>query len=405
MFNIIADKGTQGVHTYYTASMRWGELEHVLIFPEDLDDLDPDEQMQRALAKKRIGDLVTYLGEDDHFYSAITLVIMPRDLSRPALEGHIKDDADYEFTLYEGDGFPISSQDIGTLYLSGDVRLFPADGQHRSRSAIEMMKLEHSFAKEEVPVVLIPYENFGQVRQLFADLNLNAKPVSKATGLDFEGRNPAVLVIKDAVELVPLFRDRVNRRSNSLPKSSADVITLSTLKDGSEDIITALAKQAYIEDHGGSVPIWNPTTVLKAREEYLAKKNWDNATKELADAWTFITDLFPDTRDQILNGETTPGDVRDQYLYAFGLGQRAIASAAATLMTKMPTEWQKWMATAVHSFNWNRGADEWAGKSVLHGVDKDGIPTNRVNNTGPAIQELAKLITDTAIAAAKAAKA
>ena len=59
MATIIATKGTQGVHHYFTATMRWGDLAKDLVFPEDLGDLDEDQQMQRALAKKRIGDLVS----------------------------------------------------------------------------------------------------------------------------------------------------------------------------------------------------------------------------------------------------------------------------------------------------------------------------------------------------------
>src|SRR4051794_5542745 len=135
MFNTIATKGTQGVHTYFSATMRWGELDHVLVFPEDLGDLDEDEQMQRGLAKKRIGELVEYLDWVDHFFSAITLVIMPRDLSEPAQDGSVRQGADFEFVPIDPDGLPVTSQELGSLYLSGDVRLFPADGQHRSRAA------------------------------------------------------------------------------------------------------------------------------------------------------------------------------------------------------------------------------------------------------------------------------
>jgi len=38
---------------------------------------------------------------------------------------------------------------------------------------------------------LIPYENPDQVRQLFADLNRTAKPVSATVALNFEIRDPS----------------------------------------------------------------------------------------------------------------------------------------------------------------------------------------------------------------------
>ncbi|WP_137145092.1 DNA sulfur modification protein DndB [Mycolicibacterium sp. CR10] len=397
--SIIATKGTQGAHTYFTATMKWGDLDKDLVFPEDLGDLDEDHQMQRAYAKKRIGELVEYLGENDHFFSALTLVILPRGMKHPAVEGDVRNDADYQFVPFEPERIPVASQRLGELHLSGQVQLFPADGQHRSRAAKQKLNADPEFAKEEVPVVLIPFQDHDQVRQLFADLNLNAKPVTKATGLDFEARDPAVLVIKAAADTVPLFQgnNRINRRSNSLPKSSDAVITLSTLKEGSDDILAALSKNAYL-DNGGTTWDKDKTTAIKA---FIA--NTDEAVEALADVWIAITNLFPTQRDEILNKVRTPGDIREDYLFAFGLGQRGLARAAATLIEKSPENWDELLEKAVSEFNWKREAEEWKGNAVIHGVgkDKDGkeFPTYRVNNTGPAIQNLADRIVKKAIPA------
>ncbi|OBA70134.1 hypothetical protein A5641_14420 [Mycobacterium sp. 1554424.7] len=393
--SIIAAKGTQGAHTYFTATMRWGDLAKQLVFQEHLGDLDEDQQMQRAYAKKRLVDLVEYLGEKDHFFSAITLVILPRDMTRPVQEGNLRDDAEYQFIPIDSDRLPVSSQVLGELHLSGQVQLFPADGQHRSRAALQKMKADPHFGKEEVPVVLIPYEDYDQVRQLFADLNLNAKPVSKATGLDFESRDPAVLVTKAAADLVPLFmgRNRINRRSNSLPKTSDAVITLSTLKEGSDEIIAALTKKEYLAK-GGSAWEKDKGAAIK---EFIA--NHDEAVEALADVWKAITDLFPEQRDEILEKKRTPGQIREDYLFAFGLGQRALARAAATLIEKKPDDWDELLEKAVSEFDWKREAKEWEGNAVIHGTDKHGSPTNRVNNTGPAIQNLAERIVRKAIPA------
>jgi DGQHR domain-containing protein len=394
MFHAIVTKGNQGVHTYFTATMRWGELDHVLVFPEQLGDLDEDKQMQRGLAKARIGDLVEYLDAPDHFFSAVTLVILPRDLSEPAREGAIRDDADYQFDPRDLDG-PVSTQEVGDLYLSGEVRLFPADGQHRCRSAIDRMKTDKSISKEEVPVVLVPYKDYDQVRQLFADLNLNAKPVSRTIGLDYESRNPVVLVVKEAAELVPLFNGRINRANNSLPTSSSAVITLSTLTDGSEDILTALAKRACIND-GGAIDTWDKKSKRAIRRAF-ATKDKAEAASELAEVWAFITNLFPEQRD-VLTGLRTAGDNRDDYLFAHGLGQRGLALAAANLIEEFPDgdEWKDRLNSAVSSFDWGRKADEWKGTAVIHDVDADGKPTYRINNTGTAVQRLADKITDKA---------
>src|SRR5262249_55176507 len=149
----------------------------------------------------------------------------------------------------------------------------------------EAIKIDHTLAREEVPVVLIPYEGQSQVRQLFSDLNLNAKPVSKTIGYDFESRDPVVVITKDAASQVPLFDGRINRRSNSLPRSSSDVITLSTLVQGSRWILEALAakdtdEQDEHDEDESIVPF----------DVYLADR--ETATRELADIWHVMTDVF-----------------------------------------------------------------------------------------------------------------
>lgn len=63
MFSTHATEGRQGIHRYFTTSMRWGELDPYLVFPDDLEaELDEDERMQRGLAKRRLGELSTTSG-------------------------------------------------------------------------------------------------------------------------------------------------------------------------------------------------------------------------------------------------------------------------------------------------------------------------------------------------------
>src|SRR5688572_26236884 len=149
MFSIAVTEGRQGTHRFFTGSVRWGTLDKMLVFPEDLQELDDDHRMQRGLAKRRLQDLQKYLLDaPDHFFSALTLVILPRDLTRPALEA--TEDAfewDYRFDRTES---PLPGQHRpGTLFLSGDVMLFPADGQHRAYAARLALRQDPHIAKEE----------------------------------------------------------------------------------------------------------------------------------------------------------------------------------------------------------------------------------------------------------------
>ena len=54
-------------------------------------------------------------------------------MTRPAEEGDVTEDADYQFVPFDKERVPVASQRLGELHLSGQVQLFPADGQHRSR--------------------------------------------------------------------------------------------------------------------------------------------------------------------------------------------------------------------------------------------------------------------------------
>lgn len=377
MYTIAVTEGHQGKHRYFTGSVPVGELEHIVKFPEDLGDLDEDEQMQRSIAKRRIGDLVEYLTSvDDHFFSAVTLMILPRSLDRPAVLGDLDDDQDdgeYDYAFERAQRGPHPGKvRQGWLHLGGDVMLFPADGQHRLYAEFDAMKSDSSLAKEELPVVFLPYESADQVRQLFSDLNLNAKPISKTLALGYESRDPMALLAKAVAPRVSLFRDRLNLRTNSLPRSSANVITLNTLVQGCRDLVEGFAGEDKNDQRA-----------------YLGPKNFDQAVAQVTAAWEDIIEPFSDHWDKVTADEITPGELREEYLFPHGLGWRALASAAGELIAADPDNWAAKFARGVGAYNWARTAPEWEGNAVIHDRDKE---SNRVNNTDPGINQLKELI-------------
>jgi hypothetical protein len=196
------------------------------------------------------------------------------------------------------------------------------------------------------------------------------------------------VAIKLAAELVPLLAGRVNRRPNTLPYTSLHLNTLTTLVDGSKGIVTELARQAYTAA-GHTVTNWDEKTDAEANAWFV--KDPDRAAKAIAEVWTTITGLLPETQ-KIIDGTTNPGDVRDEYLFAFGLGQRALAKATAQLMADFPTDWMTRLAAGVGRLDWKKTAPGWQGNAVIWGTDKDGNTTYRVNNTGPGITDLANRI-------------
>lgn len=366
-------EGHQGSTRFFTGAMEWGELGKHAVFPEELadelDDEDEEERMQRGLAAKRIPVLVDYLTEiPDHFFSALTLIMLPSDLTQPAVEADSEGDDDADFWFNRAPRAGLGRQKRGTLFLSGAVRFFPADGQHRLKAAIEAMKIDKKLVKEEVPVVLVPYEGPDRVRQLFADLNLNAKPVSRTVGLDFDTRTPAVLIAKDVAKTVPLFIGRVNRVSNSLSKTSANTITMNALVEGTRNLLYGLI--------GSREP----------REQDLELERMQRAGEPIASdvvkAWEGVIEPFAAAGfwEPVLVGmDGAAGELREAYVFPHGLGWQALTMAAGQLMKDFGENWRELYSTTVEAIDWKRGK-HW-----------DGIAMSgeRVNNTGPGIKATA----------------
>ncbi len=129
------------------------KLHNWLNFPSILGDelFNNELTMQRKISWTRVRkEMVPYLEQDDAFYSSLTLIMVPRDLS-PLVEGE-----GYEFTPING-----SNGDIGQLLVKSTLVLFPADGQHRVASIKEALKKHPDLANVSVPVIFMPFRNLG----------------------------------------------------------------------------------------------------------------------------------------------------------------------------------------------------------------------------------------------------
>jgi DNA sulfur modification protein DndB len=350
IFTVI--KGEQGTHTYYVTNLEFGEIATLVVLPEDpLGDtlLNADDTMQRKLSWSRVKkDMKEYLlRNDDAFYSALTLFIVPRDLA----------------PLEEGQGYtfePSGLDGSGKLILRSGVVLFPADGQHRAGSIKEALKEEPGLAGKQVPVVLVPYERPQVVRQLFSDLNLNAKPISKTVGLSFETRDPVTLIAKEMLDEVQLFKGRVNRASNSLPHSSSKVITLSTLHTMTKELLTSLGN-----DLGDLSPRALPI-----------------AARELIGLYDAIISAFPQWVD-LMHGRVSPGDLRKSYIFPHGIGWQAIAQAAAVILkieSRNGGDALRAINGALAKIDWKRLNPDFQGFAIIG---------DRIVNTGHGSRALA----------------
>jgi DNA sulfur modification protein DndB len=361
-----AMEGLQGETRFFSTAMQWGELQQMAVFPDDLAEefSSEEDRLQRSLVRSRIAPLVSYLVDvPDHFFSALTLIILPRELDRPAREAEgPEDEEEWDYYFARGPKSGPGRTRAGVVHLSAGVQLFPADGQHRLRAALDAIRQEPTIAREEVPVVLVPYNSRDQVGQLFSDLNLNAKPVNRSVGYSLESRNPVVLVSKRVMGTLPLFKGRVHRGSNSLPKSSAHVITMSGLVEGTKTLLGACAARADGEASKTRVRAATVTDkwVSDHEEEALecARAMWDAILGPFAEHWA-----------PVLSGEHgAAGSLRDRFVFPHGLGWSALTQAAADLRRERGEGWGTPFSRAVGHIDWRRTNPDWEGRATVNGA-------------------------------------
>jgi len=364
-----AVKGRQRSTEYYLSSLTYGEISNLVKLPDELEGerlLDGQQEMQRELNHGRVrNQMVPYLLEnEDAFYSSLTLFIVPSDLTPAQSPKH------YTFKPLSADG----SGPHGTLELRGSCLLFAGDGQHRAASIRQAHEKNRQLADVEVPVVLIPFTTRERVRQLFADLNLNAKPVNRTIGLSFESRDPYALIAKGIADRIPLFDGRVNLKTNSLPATSRSVITMNSLYEATKLLVGSL--QAAANGNGRRV-----------RSARTSDEVDVNATVEqVLPAWEIITNAFP-IWEEVIEGRVTPGEVREKFIFAHGLGWQAIAHAATGIIRTHPYNWTETLEDALACVQWERSNRGWQGVAMIG---------ERVNNTKPAIQATAGYILEQA---------
>jgi DNA sulfur modification protein DndB len=343
IFSVI--RGEQKQITFYQTNLEYGEIDSLVKLPEDLvldQLLASDTEMQRKLSWTRVKkELVPYLVDrNNSFYSALTLLIIPRNFEE-LVEGE-----GYDFTPSKDD------TEVGHLKIYSSCFLFAADGQHRAASIKEAIRQKPNLASQKVPVVLMLFKSKSQARQLFSDLNMNAKPISKSIGLSLETRDPMAIITKDVEQIVPLFKDRVNHDTNSLSASADKVITLNVLYNCNDRLREAL-KKSLDELENNEIEI-------------------ESTAQAIADIWNVIIDATPvwtkfqngtiEKEKQQQNGkkkQSVPGFMRDNYLCALALGWQAIAGAASEIVKDNLEAWQPILRKAMQCTNWHKTNPDW----------------------------------------------
>jgi DNA sulfur modification protein DndB len=381
-----AIRGQLNTTEYYLVNMPFGEIARLTELPQERNGeylLSGLDDMQREINWRRVkGEMRDYLiNNPDAFFSSLALFIVPQDLS-PIEEGR-----HYVFRP-EGEG-----EEWGRLTLpGGNTFFFPGDGQHRAAAIREAVRMNPRMASEKVPAVLIPFKRKDQVRQLFADLNLNAKPVSKTVGLGFETRDPLAILTKRVAMDVRLFQGRVNMKSTSLPSSYPQVITMSALYESNRHLIAAL-----LEAGRDGSKVTREITPDNVKDQLADLKSLDptddvvgDAAESLVEVWETIIAALPGW-SELLENTKTAGEIREEYVHAHGLGWQATAHAVAVVIRayRNDEDWLDMVTTMIQSVDWQRQSERTSGNPDLQGI---AVLGSRVNNTRESVRATAGYI-------------
>jgi DNA sulfur modification protein DndB len=350
---IPAIRARMGDVEYFVSAVTFGEAARMVDYVEDVDGWTPETpselKLQRKLNQQRVErEMVPYLvWNHDHFYSALTVEIRPSATS--------EDGSGIDFEVR--DRFP-GGLEFGVLTLDGTERLCAMDGQHRLRSIELAIRQKPELAREHITLIFVPFSSLTRSQTLFSDLNRYAKGPSKSISLLFTHREGLARIAKALAHAVPLFRDRVNMESTSLSTNARQFVTLSTL--------------------------YEMTKVLLNGKEVAADEE-ERSIADLACVFVELTDAVEAWR-KVAEGEEHPAYLRQRHLSAHGVGQQAIAHAAASVRSRPREDWPRFLA-GLRSIDWRLTNPEWQG-IALHG--------GRVNNTTTSI----RLLTDAILAKA-----
>ena len=259
-------------------------------FAENLPDyasLPPAEKVQRDIHLSRVQkQIVPYiLTNDDRFFGG--LVVEGRG-SKP------------EFQPIEG------FSGYGTLTLSGDNVLFALDGQHRLAAIREACLSQTDLASELQTVILVWHESTLKTRKLFTHVNKTARPTTSAQNILLDDEDLYAEITRRLERELPLFRERVNWKGNSLSATSAKVTTAPVLK---------LSAMTWLDEYN-----------IRSTLVELPEAKVDSYYDEVKGLWEAIISAVQPLQE-VLTQAAEMRQLRDRYIIHTPVGQQAMIQA------------------------------------------------------------------------------
>ena len=291
VFVIPAITGTIGNTVYYETTMKVKEFVHTVISPVKLKgwkDLSIEERMQRDPDYKRIrNQLVPYIANnEDRFFGSFIVLIY---------DGNVDFDSLEDYVCNIPSAYKSCTQNMGFLTISGETFVV-LDGQHR-RIALEKIcngdEAEGKFSKDvpndDICVIFVVHDSIQKTRRIFNTVNRYAKQTSRGDNIITSEDDGYAIISRSLLQNGAPFgkpEGLVNWRSNTLPKRSTQLTTISVVYETVKLILdhydaqdleqqTRLPDSKLREFQAHCVKVWS--TMLKHIAPY--KKALKNPTR------------------------------------------------------------------------------------------------------------------------------
>lgn len=200
----------------------------------DLDKLRVNPEVQRPESKARLPKIAAYVAENNGFFGAAIISVTG------AAEGRVMFDE-------------------GTLIIEEGAELDVNDGQHRIagiRKAIADGLIDEERMDDDLPVIVYTDLDVSEQRQMFYDINANAKKPPRAISDNFNERDLLRHFAKELVKSSPVFAGKTNFVKTKIGAKDSDLFTFSNVVDACGVMFDDLSPETFDERLDDAKAFW-----------------------------------------------------------------------------------------------------------------------------------------------------
>jgi len=256
----------------------------------------------------------------------------------------------------------------GMLILPMSAKIDITDGQHRRSGIAQAYKkltrekqklLDHS----SVAVMITCEADIQQVHQDFADCS-RTKPLASSQLAVYDRRNPANALVIDLIDMVPLFKGKVDSTSAKLSKKSPAPFLTNQVRQVIKVLMTGgygIAELDFEEKAKAELGSGNSTAYKAKRDAYVA---FLTAAFEAIPLLKEVSTLTPD-----LMKTRIPAFRDEGWVCLSATGLNMIARLGFEMIRDGEENWREYVARMA-TIDWRRSAPIWRGNVVSEDGDR-----------------------------------